>query len=368
MKKGAHLIFGLAVGAAIAHSQTPDALSLGKARRASASGLAAAAAAIPQGRNAISGHIFGESRRPLADIFVELLDELGVTINRARTNSSGRFEFAGLSEGRFKVRVLPYGTDYAEQVQEVTITNISAIGGGTGGEIQQRDFYLRVRADANAGPFAAPGTVFAQEVPDEARKLYEKGVAELRAKREKEGFASLKRALDAFPLYFLALDRLGTEYATRGNTNPAYFEASRVLLTKAVEVNRGSFSSNFGLGFSQYHLGLNDQAIESLGRAVRLYDKSVNGHLWLGIAFKKASKLAQAEASLVRADKLGGGKVAEVHMRLAEVYSEQKRYKEAADELELFLKSQQAARDAEKIRQLIAQLRVKAATAPPTRK
>ena len=93
---------------------------------------------------------------------------------------------------------------------------------------------------------------------------------------------------------------------------------------------------------------------------MRLYDKSLNGHLWLGIALKKASKLQQSEAALTRANKLGGGKVAEVHIRLAEVYSEQKRYTEAADELELFLKSQRDAQNDEKIRQLIKQLREKA--------
>ena len=318
--------------------------------------------ALPQQarRNSITGHIFGESRRPLADVFIELLDDLGVTVNRTRTNASGRYEFTGLAEGRFRVRVLPYGTVYAEQVQEVIISNVSARGGGTGSEIQQKDFYLRLRPEFSAGPFTSPGTVFVQEVPEAAKKLYEKGVGELRAKKEKEGFESLRQALAAFPDYFLALDRLGTEYAVRGNTNPAYFEAARVLLTKAVGVNPGSFSSTFGLGFAQYHLRMTDGAVENFQRAVKLYDKSVNGHLWLGVALKKLGKLSQAEASLTRANKLGNGKVAEVHLRLAEIYSEQKRYKEAADELELFLKNQQDARDAEKIRQLITQLREKA--------
>ncbi|MCA1633293.1 MAG: carboxypeptidase regulatory-like domain-containing protein [Acidobacteria bacterium] len=311
-------------------------------------------------RNSISGHVFGDSRRPLSDVFVELLDDLGVTVNRTRTTPSGRYEFAALPEGRFKVRVLPYGTDYGEQVQEVIISNVSALGGGTGGEIQQRDFYLNVRADLNSGPFAAPGTVFAQEVPEAARKLYEKASGELRAKKEKEGFESLRNSLDVFPDYFLALDRLGTEYAVRGNSNAAYFEAARVLLMKAVKVNPASFSSTFGLGFAQYHLGWTNEAVETLQRAVKLYGKSVNGHLWLGIALKKAGKLSEAEVSLNRANKVGDGKVAEVHLRLAELYSEQKRYKESADALELYLKNQKDARDAEKIRQLIAQLRQKA--------
>jgi Tfp pilus assembly protein PilF len=356
MKREAQLLLGLAVGLGVAHGQSAHALA-SKARPA-----ANVAAAQQLRRNGISGHVFGESRRPISDVYVELLDDLGVTVNRTKTSPSGRYEFKGLAEGRFKVRVLPYGTDYGEQVQEVVIANISAIGGGTGGEIQQRDFYLNVRPEMNSGPFAAPGTVFAQEVPDAARKLYEKAVGELRAKKEKEGFESLRNSLVVFPDYFQALDRLGTEYAVRGATNAAYFEASRVLLTKAVKVNPASFSSTFGLGFAQYHLGRNEEAVENLQRAVKLYGKSVNGHLWLGIALKKAGKLSQAEESLTRANKVADGKVAEVHLRLAELYSDQKRYKESADALELYLKYEKEARDAEKIRLLIRQLREKAST------
>ncbi len=363
MKREAQLLLGLAVGLGGANVQSAVAVAI--ALVAAAPAVVAQSSIQTSGRrNTIHGHVFNDSRRPVSDIYVELLDELGVTVNRSRTTASGRYEFTGLPEGRFKVRVLPYGTDYADQTQEVVISNISALGGGSGGELVQRDFYLNVRAELNYGPFYVPGVVFAQEVPPVARKLYEQAVVELRTKKVKEGFESLRQALVAFPDYYLALDRLGTEYAARGKTNPAYFEAAHVLLTRSVGVNRNSFSSHFGLGFTQYHLGMNEGAVESLQRAVRLFDKSINGHLWLGIALKKAGKLSEAEAELLRAGKLGGDKVADVHMRLAEIYSAQKRYREAADELELFLKAEREARDAEKIRQLIAQLREKAATSP----
>ena len=364
MKREAQLLLGLAIGLGVGHGRGTPAAAPALVSAAPAAAAQQSSIQTSGRRNTIHGHIFNDTGRPMTDVIVELLDEFGSTINHARTTASGRYEFTGLAEGRFKVRVLPYGTDYADQIQEVVISNVSALGGGSGSESVQRVFYLNLRAELNYGPFYAPGTVFAQEVPTEARKLYERAVVELRTKKEKEGFESLRQALSAFPDYYLALDRLGTEYASRGNTNPAYFEAARVLLTKSVGVNRSSFSSHFGLGFSQYHLGMNEPAVESLQRAVRLYDKSVNGHLWLGIALKKAGKLADAEAELLRAKKLGGGKVAQVHMRLAEIYSAQKRYREAADELELFLKAEREARDAEKIRQLIAQLREKAAASP----
>jgi regulator of sirC expression with transglutaminase-like and TPR domain len=51
-----------------------------------------------------------------------------------------------------------------------------------------------------------------------------------------------------------------------------------------------------------------------------------------------------------------------VHWHLAGLYNDQKRYAEAAAALELFLKNKPDARDAEKIKQLIAQLKQKAVT------
>lgn len=352
MKRGFCLLLGLAVVAA--QEQATAAPALTPATSVLRSLIA------PQGRNSISGNVFGETRRPLVDVHVELLDGYGGTYSRTKTNGAGRYTFFGLPDGRYQVKVLPFGTDYIEQVQDVSLLPVSAIP-GSGAESQQVDFYLRVKKGANAGPFAAPpGTVFAQEVPEAARKLYDKGVGELREKKEQEGFASLRQALEVFPNYYLALDRLGTEYAVRGNQDKRYFEAAHILLSKALEVNSNSFSSAFGLGFSQYHLGLVNQAIENLQRAVNNYNKSINGHLWLGIALKRASKLEQAEVSLKRADELSKGKEANVHWHLAGLYSDQKRYAEAAAKLEQFLKNKPDARDAEKIKQLIAQLKVKA--------
>lgn len=356
MKRATRLALGLAAAVA---AHTPAGAAPPLPLRAAPPSPPAAA----QGRNSINGFVFNESRRPVADVYVELLSEFGVAIQQTKTNGSGQFIFQGLGDGRYKVRVSPYGTDYADQVQEASLLPLSAMP-GAGVEVKQIDFYLRLREGAGAGPFYAPGTVFAQEAPAEARRLYEKGVGELRDKREKEGFESLRKSLEFFPEYFLALDRLGTEYAVRGGQDRRYFEAARVLLTRAVEVNPNSFSSNFGLGFTQYHLGLTDKAVENLRRSVTNYNRSVNGHLWLGIAQKKAGKPDLAEAALKRADELSKGKEAEVHWHLAGLYGNQKRYGEAADALEKFLKTRRDARDAEKIRQLIAQLRQKAATQP----
>ncbi|MCA1625552.1 MAG: tetratricopeptide repeat protein [Acidobacteria bacterium] len=307
-----------------------------------------------QNRNSITGFVFNESRTPIGEVYVELLSDTYSTISRTKTNGAGFYSFKGIPNGNFKVKILPYGTNYEGQLRDVALVSISAVA-GRGSVSEQVDFYLKVRKNANAGPLAAPGVIFAQEVPRAAQKLYEEGINYLRDKKEKEGFEKLKSAIEIFPEYYLALDRLGTEYVMRGYHRPAF-----VLLTKAVEINPRSFSSTFGLGLAQYRLQQFDLAVENLQRATTLHNESINAYLWLGIALHQNKKLTQAETALIKAHKLSKGESAEVHWQLARLYSEQKRYREAADELEIFIKNNPQPGETEKVKETIKQLRQKA--------
>ena len=144
------------------------------------------------------------------------------------------------------------------------------------------------------------------------------------------------------------------------------FEPAHETLTKAIEVNPNGASCRYALGVSQFYLKKLPEAIESLRRALQLAPDSPNAalaHFYLGLAYLNSGKAGDAEPHLKKAYQLGGNSIpSDVHMYLAKYYSDNKRYKEAADELELFLKLAPDARDAEKIKALIKQLRSKAAS------
>lgn len=355
MKKIPTLCLGVAIGAIMSASQ-PGALGAAGRATPGAANLAAQA-----GRSTITGTVFAEAHRPIADIWVELLDDFNSTLTRAKTDGSGRFSFTSLINGNYRVRVLPYGTDYQEQTQEVTLVSVSPVSGRPGADRQNIDIFLKLNDRAAAGPFAVgPGVVFVQDVPEAAKRLYDEGRRLLREKKEQEGLASLKQSLEVFPTYYLALDRLGSEYAVRGHKDRSFWEAGLVLLAKAVEVNPRGVNSVFGLGWTQYQLGSNAQAIETLERATTLHGKSADAFLWLGQAYRKAATLDKAEMAFKRANELTKGKVAEIHWQLAKLYDNQKRFREAADELELYLKTQSDAADDAKIQEWIKQLRAKA--------
>jgi tetratricopeptide (TPR) repeat protein len=202
--------------------------------------------------------------------------------------------------------------------------------------------------------------VFVQEVPEPARKQYQKG-SELLGKSNKrqEAFAALKSAIDIFPQYFDALEMLGTE-----QVKDAQYEAAIPLLTKALEVNSRAYASCFALGVAQYNVKQLQPAIESFRRAVSLNEKSINANLWLGIALRQTSRLDEAETYLKRADVMAESKLPEAHWQLALLFNQVKRYKEAADELEKFLKVQPDARDVELIKKLIQRLRQQSGEKP----
>lgn len=305
-------------------------------------------------RNSITGFVFNEARQPVADVYVELLDDLYVTKSRTKTSGSGIYSFRNLTDGRYVVKVLPYGTDYEEQSRYISLISVSAIP-GSGATNEQIDFYLKAKTNINEGPLAAPGVIFAQEIPSNAKKLYEAGIEDLGDKKENEGFDKLKQALEIFPDYYLALDRLGREYVVRG-----YYQAAFVLFTKAVEVNPRSYSSNFGLGLSLYRLQEVDRAIKTLQRATELDNKQVNGFLWLGISYLHNKDYTQAETALNKANKLSNGISADVYWQLARLYKDQNRFNESADALELYLKHKPENSDAEKIKETIKVLRQKA--------
>jgi tetratricopeptide (TPR) repeat protein len=170
--------------------------------------------------------------------------------------------------------------------------------------------------------------------------------------------ARLNEAVDLFPTYYMALERLGVEFVKQGRHEPAL-----IVLSKAVEVNPSGPDSLYALGVAQYRLKKYSQSEDALRKMITLAPGSSNapfGYYFLGLALIRGGKPGEAEPYLKRAHELGGKNIpSDIHMALAQIYSNTKRYKEAISELELFLKKAPDAQDADKVRAIIQQLRSK---------
>ena len=305
--------------------------------------------------NSISGHVSNDQHMPLADLRVELLNEVDSVIRTVKTDGSGLFVFRKLSDGTFQVRVQTSNTNYVSQTKRVDLARPH----GFGAAFEELEFVLLTKD--SGGRTAKPGVVFVQEVPEAARKQFEKASDLLnKSDKRQEAFAALQSAIALFPQYFDALELLGTE-----QVKDRQYEAAIPTLTKALEVNSRAFASSFALGVAQYNVKQIQPAIESFRRAVSINEKSINANLWLGIVLRQTSRPDEAEPYLKRADVLADSKLPDAHWQLALLFNQLKRYKEAADELEMFLKVQPDARDAELIKKLIQRLREQSVAAKP---
>lgn len=302
-----------------------------------------------QGRSSITGFVYGPQRERLADIRVELETDLGSMIGYTKTDGSGRFVFRGVGFGRFSVRVMPTNTDLANQSQEIEVGSLGARGQLVPDNVQL-DFYLRPR---NTPQKVSTGVVIAQEVPEEAKRIYGEAISDIDKSRTPEGIEQLKKAIEIFPDYYLALQRLGEEYSKQGKWDDAY-----PAFKKAVAVSPRSFPALHGLAYSAYYLKKYDEAVDAANRAIVENKNIASTYFVLGVAQRSLKKYDDAEKSLLTAKKYDKGQTPDISWHLALLYTHNlKKYQQAADELELYLKESPTAANANDVRKVIARLR-----------
>ena len=279
--------------------------------------------------NRIEGRIFDESRNPVGDMYVELQNDVGSTLQTVRSTALGRFTLVNLSSGVFRVRVLPSGKNFIEQTQDIQFVPSRT---GRNDETQFMEFYLKADKRFASPEPSSPDAVFVQEVPDEAKRLYRSGVDSL-DKKDDRGLAQIEAAIAAYPTYFDALSRLGKEYAMRKEYRNAY-----ALLLRAIDVNQRSLSSYYFLGWSFYKLNEIPAAVKAAEACTVLSPRMIEGYVLLGTVQRIGGDLAKAEVALKKALTLSNGKDAQAHWQMALLFNRMNRNDEAADELEAYLK------------------------------
>lgn len=302
--------------------------------------------------NRIDGIVWDPYRQPVADVYVELQNELGSTLSRIRTDSTGRFSFFVGSQGNYIVKVLASGTNYLDASESVElITN--SIGGITTSDSVYLDIYLKFdKRKINSGLSGITEAIFVQEVPDEARKLYKNGVKNL-SENNLKGFDELEQALKIFPNYYDALNKIGREYVERKE-----YQKSLQYLIKSIDINQRSYSSFYALAYAAYKLNHLPEAIEAARAATIIQPTSVYAQLLYGTVLRIDGSYEKAEKVLVQAKTLSKTvEVGEIHFQLALLYNKLDRNKEAADELEIYLKIQPDISNKKEIKALIAKLR-----------
>src|SRR5262249_54079635 len=191
--------------------------------------------------NTVEGQVFSQTHQPLANMRVVLLDDVYSQLMTFYTNAIGRYQPTNVLNGNYYVQVEPMGKDYDRQSQRLQVQSMSRVGGG---QTFRLDFVLIPKGQADAKPGdavnKAKSTVFYQEIPDAARKEYEKGIKSLEGKKNSEAMTCFRRAIEIFPDYYDALEHLGSESIEQRD-----YQNANEYLSRAIKINRDSWQSYF---------------------------------------------------------------------------------------------------------------------------
>jgi tetratricopeptide (TPR) repeat protein len=307
------------------------------------------------GSHVIQGHIyFPSGRRAENSIQVKLQSYNSGEIS-AMTDSSGSFTFGSLSPGNYTV-VVNAGEDY-EPVREavfvdtdVNISNIPAIGTSRRYTVM---ITLQLKHNSANGKASVVNAALA-EVPESARTLYEKSLLLSQGGDTLKAIDNLKAAVSLYPTFPLALNELGVQYLKLGQASKAVEP-----LKAAARLSPDAFTPKLNLGIALLETRQFGEAETQLREASARNASAPTAHMYLGVVLTRLRNYPDAEKELRRAIDLGGNQLGLAHYYLGGIYWGRGEYRHAADELETYLRLTPNARDNEKVRETIKELRNK---------
>jgi Tfp pilus assembly protein PilF len=308
-----------------------------------------------EGSNAIQGRVYfppGENSSGKAvKLHLESNDTTGTP--NAITDQDGVFRFNGISPGTYAV-VVEGGKEYESTRESVNIDI------GSRGRIVQVTIQLRPKIDSSNPAFAG--------VPRNALEAYQKGTTAAQKGDSKAAVQFLTQAVAAAPDFALALNDLGTHYEKQ-----LQWSKAAETFTALGKLKPTDAMAQTSLGIALYNEGaelMGQQKYEdaekkfngseaALREAIRLKSPGPTAHYYLGLMLIKFKAYDEAQKELELAISNGGENLALAHKFLGGVYMSTHKNKEAADELEKYLKLDPKAADAEKIKGTIKDLRSK---------
>jgi tetratricopeptide (TPR) repeat protein len=307
------------------------------------------------GTHVIQGYVFFPSGRRAEGTILVKLQSLQYGELQVVPDSSGTFTFSSLAPGSYTV-VVNAGDEYELSREGVFIDtdlNLSRMGGRV--PSTSRRYTVMVHLQLKYRPGAGkPGVVNAAlaEVPEKARKLYEKGMEQSRADDAAKAADSLKQAVALYPNFPLALNELGVQYLKLRQINKAID-----VLREACKLNGEAFPARLNLGIALLESKQFAQAEEQLREAAKRNNNSATTHMYLGIALLRQSKFEDSEKELLTATQANAAQLSMANYYLGGLYWRKQDYPHAVEQLEKYLTLTPNAPDAERVRATIKDFR-----------
>jgi tetratricopeptide (TPR) repeat protein len=306
-----------------------------------------------EGSNMIQGRVFFPPGESVTGKVVRLHLESNETTGTpsAVTDQDGAFRFNALAPGNYTV-VVDGGKEY-ESSREAVVIDLNSRG-----RIVQVTIQLRAKVDSSNPAFAG--------VPQSALDAYQKGTAAAQKGNSKDAAQFLSKAVSISPTFAPALSDLGAQYIRLSQ-----WEKAAETFEALLKLKPNDAPAHLDMGMVAYNQGmslLNENKLDEAGQKMALAESHLreslklkstgpSAHYYLGLTLLKLKRYDEAQAEMEATIKNGGENIALAHRTLGGLYMSQHRNKEAADELEKYLKLDPKARDADKIKESVKQLR-----------
>jgi tetratricopeptide (TPR) repeat protein len=307
------------------------------------------------GSHIIKGYVFFPSgRKADGSIQVKLQNSNSGEIT-VMADTNGSFTFQSLAAGNYTV-VVNAGENYEIARESVVIESDlnPRSGGSINGTSRRYSIMITLQPKLESGARAKASVINAAlaEVPEEARRLYEKGLEFAGAGDTLKAIDNLRAAVSLYPRFPLALNELGVQYLKMGQPNRAID-----ALASASTLSPDAFVPKLNLGIALLETNRFTDAEKQLREALRLNQSVPTAHMYLGVTLAKLHNDQEAESELRQAIDSGSSQVGLAHKYLGGLYWKQHNYLRAADELETYLRLTPNAQDAERLRTTIKDLR-----------
>jgi tetratricopeptide (TPR) repeat protein len=313
--------------------------------------------------------IFSVARPP--DERIEILLERNMQrVQTVFTDSIGNFEFRNLTPGDYYIVVRYEG--YEDVNQQVSIFPMSRTNVAS---VQMNPLVSLVRKTARGFEGDDPDVIDVKQMlktyPKKAVQEYEKALDESKKGATEKAIGHFEQAIKIAPDFYHAYNNLGVAYVRlerfrEGETayrrakelNP---KAEQPLLNLAILfINESDLHRAEGRNVYGKYL---DNAMDCLDEAIKLRPRSAAAHFFLGTAYYKSDFLAEAEKTLKLSQELDPA-FGKTRIMLVNVYTKQRRLKDALEQVEAFLRENPKAEEREAIQELRQKILKGLETAP----
>jgi Tfp pilus assembly protein PilF len=295
-------------------------------------------------RGTVAGQVVLPSGHQVNHRIKVTLSGYRIASNTVYTDNKGRFSISTSGDGTYTLEVESEDGMYERVTQEVRVIY---------GAHPMLVITLREKPSAKK---SATNVVSAgeldQQVPEAARKEYEKGAQLSEKGNFREAAERFKKAIALFPAYLMARNNLGVQYLKLGQ----WAEAAKQF-EGAIEINPKALNPRQNLGIALIEQKKYAQAIEHLNQAIAIDSSSATAHLYLGIASLGVDEIDQAERELTTALSAGGDGYSNAHFFLGLAFIRKGDRERAIRELKTYLEKEPKGEKAPRANQLLEKLK-----------